>query len=322
MDAFECNESQVVSAADFRRLYDEVRAWMAPDDHGRIGGLQHLTPERVAAATRLVRTGTTCSLARDLDTVRRPDNPSPADHHMTLLPATGDGQEPGTGGLAGVRFAKDYVGVDYHIDTHSHIDALSHVAYDGQLYGGTPADSVTAAGASHGDIGALRHGLVGRGVLLDIPRVRGVPWLEPGDSVTPEDVAIAEHDQGVRGGPGDIVLMRTGHTRRLAEMPSWDPGNAKPGLHPEIARYLAERRVAALGSDGNSDTAPSVVEGEGFPIHVLAINALGLHMLDYLSFEDVATHCETEGRWEFLFVASPLRIVGGTGSPINPIAVF
>jgi kynurenine formamidase len=214
------------------------------------------------------------------------------------------------------------VGVDYHGDTHSHIDALSHVAYDGWLYGGTPADTVTRAGASEGTIEALRDGLVGRGVLLDIPRVRGVPWLEPGDSVTLQDVAAAEREQGVRVGAGDILLIRTGHARRLRELPEWDPGRAKTGLHPELGRYLADRRVAALGSDGNSDTAPPVVEGVDYPMHVLAINALGLHMLDYLTFDEVLPHCESEGRWDFLFVASPLRVVGGTGSPVNPIAVL
>ena len=86
--------------------------------------------------------------------------------------------------------------------------------------------------------------------------------------------------------------------------------------------FLAERNVAALGSDGNSDTAPSSTDGVDFPIHVLAINAMGIHLLDYLQFEDLRAACERTGRWEFLFVAAPLRIAGGTGSPINPIAIF
>jgi kynurenine formamidase len=87
-------------------------------------------------------------------------------------------------------------------------------------------------------------------------------------------------------------------------------------------RFVAERGVAALGSDGNSDTAPSTTEGVGFPIHVLAIAGLGIHLLDYLQLEDVRSKCEAAGRWEFLLVAAPLRIVGGTGSPLNPIATF
>ncbi len=123
-------------------------------------------------------------------------------------------------------------------------------------------------------------------------------------------------------GTGDILLVRTGHTRRLADLEPWDTGRMKSGLHPTTASFLADRLVAALGSDGNSDTVPSTTEGIGFPMHVLAINAMGVHLLDYLQFEDLARECETHGRWEFLFVAAPLRVRGGTGSPVNPIAVF
>ena len=109
---------------------------------------------------------------------------------------------------------------------------------------------------------------------------------------------------------------------RLAELGPWDTPDAKAGLHPTAASFLAEREVAALGSDGNNDTAPSTTEDVGFPIHVLALNAMGVHLLDYLDLDDVAGHCEAVGRWEFLFAAAPLRIGGGTGSPINPTAIF
>src|SRR4029453_17643197 len=123
-------------------------------------------------------------------------------------------------------------------------------------------------------------------------------------------------------GTGDILLVRTGHARRQAEHEPWDTARSKAGLHPTTARFLAERGVSVLGSDGNNDTAPSTTEGVGFPIHVLAINAMGIHLLDYLQFEDLVPRCEGARRWEFLFVAAPLRIPRGTGSPLNPIAVF
>ena len=164
--------------------------------------------------------------------------------------------------------------------------------------------------------------MVGRGVLLDVPRARGAPWIEPGEHVLREDLEAAERDQGVRVETGDILLVRTGHARRLAELGPWDTPNAKAGLHATTASFLADREVAVLGSDGNSDTAPSTTEGVAFPIHVLAINAMGVHLLDYLQFEDLALHCEAVGRWEFLFAMAPLRIVGGTGSPLNPTAIF
>ncbi len=137
-----------------------------------------------------------------------------------------------------------------------------------------------------------------------------------------EDLEAAERGQGVTVTAGDILLVRTGHARRLSELAPWDTRTAKAGLHPTAATFLADREVAALGSDGNSDTAPSTTEGVAFPIHVLALNAMGVHLLDYLQFEDLVAHCEKTERWEFLFVAAPLRIERGTGSPLNPIAVF
>ena len=257
----------------------------------------------------------TVSLGRPLDTHAGIDNPEPANHEMTLLPDVDIGS-------GSARFAKDYIGLDYHSEGHSHIDALCHVAYDGVLYGGTPAAAVTSRGSTAGAIDLLRTGLVGRGVLLDIPRTRGVRWLEPGEHVFADDLEAAEREQGVRVESGDILLVRTGHARRLADLEPWDTTKAKVGLHPGAARFLADRGVAALGSDGNNDTAPSTTEGVAFPIHVLALNAMGVHLLDYLQFEDLVPRCEEAARWAFLFVAAPLRIEGGTGSPLNPIAIL
>jgi kynurenine formamidase len=303
-----------MTAHEFRELFDSVSNWGRWDD-GERGALHHLTADRVVAAARLVHSGESFALGQPLRTEKRIDVPEPADHHMTMLTDIDVGS--GT-----VRFAKDYVGVDYHNEGHSHIDAFSHVAFDGSFFDGKPAGSVTAQGAEAGGIEVLEDGLVGRAVLLDVPRVRGARWIEPGEHVFPGDLEAAEREQGVRVGPGDILLVRTGHTRRLTEFEPWDTREAKAGLHPTAALFLAERRIAALGSDGNNDTAPSSTDGIGFPMHVLAINAMGIHLLDYLQFEDVLPHCEAAGRWEFLFVAAPLRITGGTGSPLNPIAIL
>jgi kynurenine formamidase len=303
-----------VSADEFRELFDRVSNWgrWGPDDER--GALNYLTPERVAAAAGLVRSGRTVSLSRPLNTAHEADNPEPADHHMTLLGAI---DHPD-----GLAFVKDYIGVDYHNDTHTHLDALCHVSYDGKLYNGRPADSVSADGAAVETVEVLKDGLVGRGVLLDIARLRGVRWLEPGESISVEELEQAEREQPATLQEGDVLLVRTGHARRLEELGPWDTGAAKAGLHPACAEFLSERGVAALGSDGNNDTAPSNTEGVGFPIHALALAAMGLHLLDYLRLEDLTQACEEEGRWDFLFVGAPLRIAGGTGSPFNPIAIL
>jgi len=307
--------SAEVSAAEFAELFRSLSSWGRWGERDRRGALNYLEPDRVVAASRLVQEGTTVTLSLPMNTKAAEDNPEPAVHYMTTTPDL----EAGPGEL---RFAKDFVGADYHNDGHTHIDAFCHVIYDGSLYNGAPATAVTAEGAVDDSIEVLANGLVARGVLLDIPRVRGVPWLDPGQHVFRNDLEAAELEQGVAVAEGDVLLVRTGHTRRLVELGPWDTANAKSGLHPTAMPFLAERRVAVLGGDGNSDTAPSGTEGVDFPIHVLALNAMGVHLLDYVQLEDVLAACERTGRWEFLFVAAPLRITGGTGSPLNPLAVF
>ena len=304
-----------LSAAEFRQLFEVVSTWGRWGAEDERGALNYLTPARVLEATRLVRSGETVTLSLPLDTRPGIDNPAPADHHMTMM---GD-EDIGSGTL---RFAKDYVGADYHNPSHTHIDAFCHVAFDGTLYNGRPTASLTREGATADDIGALKQGLVGRGVLLDVPALRGVRWLEPGEHVYPDELDGCERKQGVTVQEGDILLVRTGHTQRHTDLGPWDSDAAKAGLHPTCASFMADRRIAALGSDGNSDTTPSTTEGIDFPIHALALNAMGVHLLDYLQLEDLVAACVRESRWEFLFLAAPLRVVGGTGSPVNPIAVL
>jgi kynurenine formamidase len=308
-------DTTTVTANEFGELFRALCNWgrWGPEDER--GALNHLTPERVAAAAMLVQEGTAVTLSVPLNTEAAAHNPKPADHYMTELGPPDRAQHS-------VHFLKDYVGADYHNDGHSHIDALCHIAYEGLMYNGRSVETVTAGGAEVNTIRVLKDGLIGRGVLLDIPRARGVSWLEPGEHVFRNDLEVAEREQRVSVQPGDILLVRTGHARRLAELGPWDTAAAKPGLHPTAMPFIAERSVAALGSDGNSDTAPSSTDGVDFPIHVLAIAAMGIHLLDYLQFEDLRALCEQRGRWEFLFACSPLRIEGGTGSPVNPTAVF
>jgi kynurenine formamidase len=304
-----------VSAERFSALFAALSVWGRWGEDDERGALHQLTPDRIAAATRLVRDGVSVTLGLPLNTESGLHNPHPAIHYMTPE----SGADIGSGSL---HFLKDYVGADYHNDGHTHIDALCHIAYDGFLYNGQPEDAVTADGAQVNAIDILKDGLIGRGVLLDIPRVRGVRWLEPGEHVYRRDLEAAETGQAVAVAAGDILLVNTGHARRLGELGPWDTAHAKAGLHPSAMSFIAERGVAVLGSDGNSDTAPSSTAGVDFPIHVLAINAMGVHLLDYLQFEDLRAACEGSGRWEFMFVAAPLRIANGTGSPINPIAIF
>jgi hypothetical protein len=170
-----------VSAGEFRALFDAVSTWGRWGDRDQDGALHHLDPAHIVAAARLVRDGATVTLSLPLSTKAAAHNPKPAVHHMTMLPDV----DIGSGSL---RFAMDYLAFDYHSDTYSHIDALCHVAFEGRLYNGHPAAGITSRGAAVHGIEALKDGLVGRGVLLDIPRLRGASWLEPGEHVLREEL--------------------------------------------------------------------------------------------------------------------------------------
>ena len=303
-----------MTEAEFRSLYERLRAQVPWGANDRRGALNYITPAEVLAASGEVKLGRTVSLAAPVEDWETLDNPDPAQHQM-IGPLGADAGP-------GLSFSMDRIAMNIHGNADSHIDALCHVIFDGELYNGVPADTITENGAADMPIAVAADGIVGRGVLIDVPRSRGVPWLEPGDHVTEADLLAAERDQGVRVGRGDIVLVRVGHRRRRTERGPWDASAARAGLHPTLLPVLAERQIAALGSDGNNDTAPSVADGVDFPVHVLAVNALGLHLMDYLQFDELAPLCEREGRWSFLCVIAPLRLPTGTGSPVNPIAIL
>ena len=297
----------------FDRLFAELRNWgrWGPEDER--GCLNHLGPETVRTATALVRDGRTVSLAHDLDVVAGPDNAKPALHYMSQL-CDVDEAEP--------RVNMDFIGMDYHGKSVSHLDALCHCALDGRLYNDVDIGSVTSQGSPFGSVLTTTGGIVARGVLLDVPRFRGVEWLEPGTAVMPDELADIAAAEDVRVERGDVVIVRTGQRRRRRQLGAWDPSNFSAGLFPTSMRWLHEREIALLGSDGDNDARPSPVEGIASPIHALAIAGMGLLLLDNLNLEDAAAVCEELGRWEFLLVLAPLRIPGGTGSPVNPIAIF
>ena len=303
-----------MTEAEFQRLYDQLRAQPSWGPADRRGALNYLTPATVLAAAGEVRLGRAVSLGGPIEYRVTADNPEPCRHKMTQ---TGDSAP-----ADGLSFALDQIGMNIHGNADTHIDALSHVIYDGRLYNNRPADIVSDTGAAELSIAAAADGIVGRGVLLDVPRTRGVAWLEPGDYVTADDLAAAERAQQVQVGQGDLVFIRVGHRLRRFQLGPWDAADARAGLHPAIMEHLADRKIALLGSDGNNDTAPSAVPGVDFPVHVLAIAALGVHLIDYLDFSVLAPLCAEFGRWTFLCVIAPLRLAAATGSPVNPIAIL
>ncbi len=305
----------------FDELFALVNNWgkWGPDD--QLGTLNYITLAHVQRAASLVLLGRQISMALPLDGCAAADNPHPAMHYIV------QGHDIDAQSM-GVTFATDFMGLAFHGMRHTHMDALCHVAYRGTVYNGKPAlEVVTTKGATTLDVTGYKQGLVGRGVLLDVPRHRGVEWLEPGEAVTRAELCAIEEAEGVRVGEGDILVFRTGHSRRRAALGPWDPGyppigEGRAGLHVDTLPWMHDRRVAAFLPDGDGETVPSNVQGVAYPIHALQLVSMGLFASDSLQLDDLAAACSELGRFEFMVVGLPLQLPGGTGSPWNPIAIL
>jgi kynurenine formamidase len=301
-----------ISAAEFAALFDRVRNWdrFGPDDE--LGALHHITAERRRAATSLAREGVAVSMAWPIGTEVASDDPRPLVHRM-LSAADPIARRP----AGGDRF--DFAP---HGTAITHLDALSHVSREGRLYGGVDTQRVTDAGAPVLNTAAFARGIVGRGVLIDVPRLRGVRWLEGGDVIDVAELERAEAAQRLRVGAGDLLFVRTGRGARKRSEGAFSIRGEVSGLDPRSVDWLHAREIAVLSDDGINESLPSRVEGETHPMHKLAIVAMGLPLLDNAQLEDVAAACAQRSRWEFLCVLAPLPVMRATGTPVNPMAIF
>jgi kynurenine formamidase len=308
-----------LSVAEFEQVFESVKNWGRWGDDDELGTLNLITPERVRAAAGLVRSGRRVSMAIPINTVAGPDNQHPAERFVTQAHDVPVDESK-------VRFALDWLGMACHGDCHTHVDALCHISYDGKTYNGrNAAEVMLSTGAVAQDMAVVHEGVVGRGVLLDIPGMRGCRWLEPGEAVRASELDACVEHQDVDLGEGDILVLRTGHHARRLALGPWDngpDGDGKAGVHVDAIPWMHERKLAAFLPDGDGETVPSVVEGITYPIHPLQVVAMGMLVSDSLQFEDLLDACKLEGRYEFMVVGLPLRIPGGTGSPWNPLAIF
>jgi kynurenine formamidase len=233
---------------------------------------------------------------------------------------TGEGlpAEPRWGG------ASERVGFVFHGYAITHLDSLAHYFWDGRMYNGRPASLVTKAdGATRNAVTAAGAGIITRGVLLDVASLRGVEWLEPGEGVFPEELERAEARAGVRAGPGDAVLLRTGYgAKKRRRGPDRVQETGRAGWHAACLPWLRERDVALIGADTAQDVHPCGYPSFRSPVHAIGIVAMGLWLLDNCDLEPLAELCRRLGRFEFMLQVTPLRLAGATGSPVNPIAVF
>ncbi|MBI1872708.1 MAG: cyclase family protein [Acidobacteria bacterium] len=293
---------------------DQVTRWMKElSNWGRwgkddqLGTLNLVTPEKRRQALRLVRDGVSVSLAHTLEKEKLPDNPRPLEQQMTL----------DAGG-----HALDLLTIWYHGSTITHLDALCHYSFEGVLYNGLSKQRITESGCGVLGIERMKNGWIMRGVLVDIPRLKGLPFLEPGTPVYPSDLEAWEKYAGIKIGSGDAVFLRTGRWARRAAQGPWNIGANAAGYHASVMPWLRQRDVALLGNDGVQDVQPSGVEGVTRPVHQLAIVALGLPLIDVMALEAAADEAARRHRWEFLVTMAPVPVPGGTGFPINPVATF
>jgi kynurenine formamidase len=296
--------SRDVSQAQLDRWKKELSNWGRWGKDDQLGTMNLVTAEKRKQAATLVKEGFPVSLSVDADTVKSIDNPRPYDHQMQGI-------------------GSDRVGVAYHGWSHTHLDSLAHHHDGGVFFNGYKPDEaqVLTSGHTKNSIHNLKTGVFTRGILIDVPRLKKLPYLEPGTPVFVEDLEAFEKMAGVKAGPGDVLLIRTGVWAYRQKFGAWERGrNGKvAGPHPSMLPWLKERGIAILATDGQAQVAPSNLPGA---VHDISMSVLGIHVLDNADFEALGEAAAARTRWEFLFIAAPLAIKGGTGSPLNPIAMF
>ena len=217
-------------------------------------------------------------------------------------------------------FRTDTYFFQYHGTFVTHQDALCHYTFDNHVYNERPLNTKDCFPG----IDNLKNGIVTRGILIDIPRLKGVPYLEPDAAIFQRDIEAWEKMASLKVAPGDAVILRTGRWARREKKGPWNAIANAAGFDVTVAPWFKARDVALAGGDVTVEihTDPPVVEGQTTPLHTILIAGLGMPIIDDLDPEALAEMCARLRRWEFMLVVAPLRVPNGTGSPVNPIAIF
>ena len=306
----QAQERPVVSQAQYEQWFDELSNWgrWGPDDE--MGALNLITPAKRREAADLVTEGVSVSLASIANTERSIDNPCPVEWAMSTASPGG---------------ASDTVNYPcIHGPGTTHIDGFAHRFFDGKMWNGYPIDEFVTMerGATKNAILTMRHGVVTRGVLYDIPRLRGVPYLEAGERIGVDDLVAWEAQSGARVGPGDAFLLRWGRWARQDAIGPFDTGAESAGMDNTVIPWLRERDVAIIGWETPAYMPQPAGDLPRLALHDFALTMLGVHLLDRADFDDLAAAAAERNRWEFMLTIATLPIPYGTGSPVNPIAVF
>lgn len=297
-----------MTLAEFDKMMTDVSNWGRWGKDDVVGAVNLITPAKRKEAAALVKTGHSVSMSFDLLTEGFADQVAGIFKHDVAK-----------------SLGSDVLTMNTHGGAQAHLDTACHRAYKGKRFNGFPVQAESWGGCGVNNVLALKDGVITRGVLIDIPRLRGVPWLEPGkDVVYAEDIEAWEKKVGVRVRAGDAVFLRTGRFARRKALGPWDLDALRAGYHASVGYWFKARDIAINASDvGAGETVPSSVEGDMTrPMHTVTLVALGGYTVENLDLEGVADLAAKLGTWEFMVTVAPLRVPGGTGSPVNPIATF
>ena len=313
--------SEIPSEAQVLEWMSSLSNWGRWGEEDQKGCLNLISESNRLKAAALVKDGSTVSCARPITTEIQPDTSFQVQRYMV---DSGEGRETDPPERRLVRRgASEFIGMVFHGQTITHIDALSHYSWQGKLYNGKPANLITSReGAQSHSIEVASQGIVTRGILLDIPLLKGKDWLEPNEPVMPEDLEAAEGLEGVNVDEGDILLVRTGNYKMRLE--TGRVPNTQPMTACQVActPWFKERGVAMLGTDTSNDIRPSHYATVTAPLHTVSLVTLGMWLIDNANLEDLADKCRQLGRYEFMLSLGPLIMRNVTGSPVNPIAIF
>jgi kynurenine formamidase len=319
-----------LTKTDIERWMKELSNWGRWGKEDQAGTINLIGPAKRKQAAGLVKEGLSVSMSLDADLPNAPPISTGETSRLGTGPVPAATPPPrrytwehvmrnnGAGRQEG--YVVDSITVSFHGNSTTHLDTLSHYIWNGFIYNGFPGSSVTSWGATKNDVMPYKDGIFTRGVLVDMPVLKGVPYLGDDEAIYPEDLEAWEKKARLRIESGDAVFVRTGRWRRVSEK---GPLNQRvPGLYASCAKWLKERDIALLGSDAVQDVSPSRVDGVNQPVHQLFLVAVGTPLFDNCDLEAISQVANRFRRWTFLFTVASLRVPGATGSPANPIATF
>jgi len=294
---------------EFDIIYSQVNNKNKWGPNDKLGTINYITNEKVLSALKIPTNGVSVSLSFNMvdDSTRLNSSSYDNISNFSYKPIPMEHN--------GYNWIIDNYEIAYHGFTHSHIDGINHLSKDGEMYNGFTDPSILG-------IDNYKNGIISKGILIDVPLLHSKEYVEAGYKVTLKDILDFENIYNVKIEKGDVLLIRTGRWIEKKRKGDWDFPKKNAGIHYNIIPLLSERGIAVLGSDGTSDSNPPLIKEEGSPIHMLTLVAMGMPLLDNLNLDELSKKARELNKWEFLISFQPLRFEGGTGSPLNALAIF